>query len=141
MPGPTSFIVKESGLSSKFKVALGGKSSCSCPGFRSDDELCTHILWVLLRKLRVPRSNPINHQKSLVPRELDQILCGARRDPGAGAAVSQSDAGSAAEARPTVTVKDVTEDDVCPICQEELLETGDPLTHCRHGCGGSVHLK
>ncbi|XP_056650085.1 E3 ubiquitin-protein ligase ZSWIM2 isoform X2 [Monodelphis domestica] len=37
--------------------------------------------------------------------------------------------------------KEICADDVCPICQEELLEKKLPVTYCRHGCGNSVHIK
>ncbi|KAF0045760.1 hypothetical protein F2P81_002289 [Scophthalmus maximus] len=30
--------------------------------------------------------------------------------------------------------------DVCPICQEELLEKKLPVSHCRFGCGNNVHI-
>ena len=35
---------------------------------------------------------------------------------------------SAAEVEP----RDIDEDDVCPVCQEELLAEDEPLTHCRY---------
>ncbi len=35
----------------------------------------------------------------------------------------------------------ITEDDVCPICQDELLAKKLPVTHCKFGCGNNVHIK
>ena len=40
-----------------------------------------------------------------------------------------------------VEPRDIDEDDVCPVCQEELLAEDEPLTHCRFGCGGNIHVK
>ena len=37
--------------------------------------------------------------------------------------------------------KEIGAEDVCPICQEELLGRPLPLTFCKLGCGNSVHVK
>ncbi len=39
------------------------------------------------------------------------------------------------------TQKEIGAEDVCPICQEELLGKPLPLTFCKFGCGNSVHIK
>ena len=90
-PGPTSFIVQPAEASTtttstsstttttkpkKYKVSFGGRSVCNCPDHRKDQELCIHILWVLLKKFRVPRGNPLLYQLALVEREVMQLLRG-----------------------------------------------------------------
>ncbi|KAG8515657.1 E3 ubiquitin-protein ligase ZSWIM2, partial [Galemys pyrenaicus] len=37
--------------------------------------------------------------------------------------------------------KEIGSEDICPICQEVLLEKKLPVTFCRFGCGNSVHIK
>jgi len=45
-------------------------------------------------------------------------------------------------ANPTeIEQRPITEEDVCPICQDELLIKKLPVTHCRFGCGNNVHIK
>ncbi|XP_055493804.1 E3 ubiquitin-protein ligase ZSWIM2 isoform X2 [Leucoraja erinacea] len=45
------------------------------------------------------------------------------------------------EAVGLVTQKEIYPEDVCPICQEELLKKKQPVTYCRYTCGNSVHIK
>ncbi len=37
--------------------------------------------------------------------------------------------------------KEIGEDDVCPICQDDLIKGGKKLTYCRFNCGKSMHVK
>lgn len=37
--------------------------------------------------------------------------------------------------------KEISEEDVCPICQENLLDKRLPVTYCKNGCGNNVHIK
>lgn len=37
--------------------------------------------------------------------------------------------------------REIGPDDVCPICQDDLMGSGRRLTYCRFGCGKSVHVK
>ena len=73
--GPLAFILKEEGLHErKFRVALGQLHKCNCPYHLTHTELCHHILWVLLKVLKVPRDNEYLYQKSLLDREVTEIL-------------------------------------------------------------------
>ncbi|XP_059183739.1 E3 ubiquitin-protein ligase ZSWIM2 isoform X2 [Centropristis striata] len=40
----------------------------------------------------------------------------------------------------SVCRKVIQAQDVCPICQEELLEKKQPVSYCRFGCGNNVHI-
>mmetsp|Transcript_18627 Transcript_18627/g.61188 ORF Transcript_18627/g.61188 Transcript_18627/m.61188 type:complete len:616 (-) Transcript_18627:259-2106(-) len=155
--GPTSFVVKEAeetqqneeggdagmvlGTRSrrrqeqkKFKVQLGGRMSCSC---RSKEELpCFHLLFVLLKLLRVPPENPFLWQDSLLDSEVEQILRGRFN-----VVQDRKKRESPAEASAEVEQKPIVEGDVCVICQEELSSEKEPLTYCRRSCGNSVHAR
>ncbi|KAK3716946.1 hypothetical protein QZH41_014638 [Actinostola sp. cb2023] len=137
--GPTGFLVKEDGVEKKFKVFLGDLHSCTCSTFMKEKELCIHILWVLLKKFRVPTENAVVFQLSLVEREINEVIRGAfaqHRQPG------NQYQNAHADNRDKLKQKDIAEDDVCPICQDELLtKSGEPLTYCKYGCGNSIHLK
>jgi len=70
-----------------------------------------------------------------VEREINELLQGTvtqqTQHPGHRQPKStdtESDAGSAAE---RVTQREISEDDVCPICQEQLLASHQPVTFCR----------
>jgi len=151
--GPTSFTIKDAtavreqqaegtgGSSAKrvYKVTLGSVHSCTCLAFRQERALCRHLCWVLLKKFRLPDNHPFTYQSGLVPREIDELLSGthikerpptARRTPPA----------ARQESSENINRRQLEEDDVCPICQEELLEVRLPVTWCR-ACSNAAHIR
>lgn len=96
-------------------------------------------LRVLLRKFRVPRENPVTFQLGLVEREINEILQGYLMRQSPETDQSGASSGSHGQLGPQ---REVGPEDVCPICQEELLGGKSlPLTYCKFGCGKSVHIK
>ncbi|XP_071477687.1 E3 ubiquitin-protein ligase Zswim2-like [Diadema antillarum] len=149
--GPTGFLLKEEGESKKIKVLLGDPHKCTCSVFLREKELCKHICWVLLKKFRVDRHNPLSFQKGLVEREINEVLRGLakREDPRRRAAAEriartaarQGNAYQHSDGREILEQREITEEDVCPICQDELLGNREPVTYCRFGCAKSIHIK
>ncbi|XP_065826851.1 E3 ubiquitin-protein ligase ZSWIM2-like isoform X2 [Oscarella lobularis] len=137
--GPTGFILKEEQCERKHKVYLGDPHSCTCSTFIQERELCIHILWVILKKFRMPKENPLVYQRCMVEREINELVYGRNLRMAKRPAVEervQDDAGG-----DEVKQKELTGNDVCPICQDELLESSEPITYCKRGCGKSVHIK
>ena len=94
---------------------------------------------MLLRKFRVPRENPVTFQLGLVEREINEILQGYLMRQSPETDQSGASSGSHDQLGPQ---REVGPEDVCPICQEELLGGKSlPLTYCKFGCGKSVHIK
>ncbi len=48
--------------------------SCNCPQFLRDGEICIHILWILIKKMKLSPSDPLLYQQGLVEREIQLIL-------------------------------------------------------------------
>ncbi|CAF4578886.1 unnamed protein product [Rotaria sp. Silwood2] len=140
--GPTAFVLKEDD-ERIFKVFLGDQHQCTCNVFQRDRDLCKHICWLLLKRFRVPRTNPMLWQKGLVEREINELLRGLAREDERNKTShdnkpknnDENDGDGEVEQRP------ISENDVCPICQEEFLIKKLPITYCRHGCGKNVHVK
>ncbi|KAH0508817.1 E3 ubiquitin-protein ligase Zswim2 [Microtus ochrogaster] len=51
------------------------------------------------------------------------------------------DENTCVEADGCLKQKDISAEDVCPICQEVLLDKRLPVTFCRFGCGNNAHIK
>lgn len=147
-------------------VAEARRLAGAAPGdtsdrFGSSEEVCAHILFVMTKVLRVPRSNPIVWQVSLVDRELDEAL---RCERGGGTGRqrntlrdanreetrridSLADSSSSKNASKSVSARPLEPDEPCPICydpMEEPQRTDNThgvrrLVHCGEGCGRSVH--
>ncbi|XP_071158223.1 E3 ubiquitin-protein ligase ZSWIM2-like isoform X2 [Mytilus edulis] len=144
--GPTGFLLKEEGETKPVKAYLGDPHKCTCTQFQKDRDLCRHLCWLILKKFRVTQNNPISWQLGLVDRELNEVLHGhANKQPPKPPvrrwSTSGTSAATATESRPTIRQKDITDDDCCPICQDELLNKHIPVTYCKFGCGNSIHIK
>nr|XP_020489838.1 E3 ubiquitin-protein ligase ZSWIM2 [Labrus bergylta] len=144
--GPTGFLLREEGEAKNFKVCLGNPHNCTCPVFTREQEPCKHICWVLLRKFRLPREHEYSFQPGLVERQILEVLHGLHQakahrmenDPfAASGTLSQPATGGDAG---SVCRKVIEGQDVCPICQEELLEKKQPVCYCRFGCGNNIHI-
>ena len=127
------------------------------PNSTNSEEVCAHILFVMTKVLRVPRSNPIVWQVSLVDRELDEALrCerggGGRqrntlRDANREETRRPDDMSSSKNSSKSVSARPLEPDEPCPICydpMEEPRRTDNThgvrrLVHCGEGCGRSVH--
>ncbi|XP_077010502.1 E3 ubiquitin-protein ligase ZSWIM2 isoform X2 [Tamandua tetradactyla] len=75
----------------------------------------------------------------LMEGEISDLLRGIHRvqtpQPGT------NDENSQVEKDGNIKQKEIGSEDVCPICQEVLLEKKLPVTFCRYGCGNSIHIK
>ncbi|XP_067438830.1 E3 ubiquitin-protein ligase ZSWIM2 isoform X2 [Thunnus thynnus] len=144
--GPTGFLLREDGNARNFKVCLGDPHTCTCPVFSREQEPCKHICWILLRKFRLPREHEYSFQHGLVERQILEVLHGLHQTR-AHQTENDSSAASGTPSQPvtgqeagSVCRKVIQAQDVCPICQEELLEKKQPVSYCRFGCGNNVHI-
>ena len=99
---------------------------------------CVYVCRILLKKFRVPRDNPLVWQLALVEREIDEIILGyLRRQP----ADQPECSNQSHDHQQVVEQRVIGPDDVCPICQDNLLDSAQSLVYCRLGCGQSIHTK
>ncbi|RLN60185.1 hypothetical protein BBJ29_001433 [Phytophthora kernoviae] len=74
--GPTSYVIQEQNSEKKHRVLIGSMQTCSC----GTADICTHILFVMLKVLRVPATTPVVWQKSLIDSEIETLLRGGYRE-------------------------------------------------------------
>ncbi|XP_071812261.1 uncharacterized protein [Apostichopus japonicus] len=145
--GPTGFLLKEEGEVKKFKVYLGDPHTCTCPVYKKEKDLCKHICWVLLKKFRIPREDSESFQLGLVEREINALLRGRTQQESrqkrnvAKAKIESGSANAVGNGKEVLPQREITQEDVCPICQDEFLATREPVTYCRFGCAKSIHIK
>uniref|UniRef100_A0A7S2KPK2 Anaphase-promoting complex subunit 11 n=1 Tax=Leptocylindrus danicus TaxID=163516 RepID=A0A7S2KPK2_9STRA len=162
-PGPTVFIIS-SPPDITFKVTIGNIQNCSCGEGLKAKKLCVHILFVMLRVLRIEDTNPLAWQLSLTDDEVTRILDGKhrfqRRDDtkrkfhrkGKKSANQKDkrdeDQDDVAKVWDdpgfTRERKRLTEDELCPICQEEMTTDQlkiSELCFCISGCLANFHVK
>ena len=71
------------------------------------------------------------YQLSLVEREVNEILYSRTGTTHRVTKESKEPTASSTSGRAVVTRREVTEGDVCPICQDELLGAPEPVTFCK----------
>ncbi|XP_020797489.2 E3 ubiquitin-protein ligase ZSWIM2 [Boleophthalmus pectinirostris] len=138
--GPTGFLLREEGQDSDCKVFLGQPHSCTCPVFLREGEPCKHICWILLKKFQLPKEHEYSFQCGLSERQISEVLQGSHQTPQPSPPGASPPAAAAAAAAGWVLRRDIQPQDVCPICQEELLERRQPVAYCRFSCGNNVHI-
>ncbi|KAM6176145.1 E3 ubiquitin-protein ligase ZSWIM2 [Erethizon dorsatum] len=135
--GPTGFLLREEEPENgDFRVFLGNPHVCNCSTFVKGEELCKHICWILLKKFRLPRNHESTFQLGLTEGAINDLLLGIHR-----VQTPPPDDIVRGEGDGYVQQKEVGPEDICSICQEELLEKRLPITFCRFGCGNNVHIK
>lgn len=107
----------------RFKVRIGSSHKCSC----GETSPCIHILYVFCKIFRVPDSNPLIWQQSLIDHEINQILQG------------RTSMGNIQRKRTTSVKRKLEVGDVCSICQDDMINT-DYLVSCKN-CGQFTHIK
>ncbi|CAM9924822.1 unnamed protein product [Ectocarpus sp. 4 AP-2014] len=155
--GPTRFVVRGEESDRKFTVLVGNRARCSC-----GVPLCLHHLFIMLKVLKVPPSNPLAWQTALIDSEVDYILSGgggtgvlreADGDGDTARCSGGSAGGGGGGGHPRL---EIAPGEVCPVCQEEMDESGGEgedggkavaakgdggLTYCRDGCGNNMHAR
>lgn len=134
---------------------------CTCGGGRAKGTLCLHILFIILKMLKVPCSNPLAWQPSWSENEIDRILSGAfvrnattsqriahaflKKGDGAKSLRKEDDSIEEKESEAVDTAPVIQRDIdhvACSICQDEMTESeldADKLCYCEGSCGSSFH--
>ena len=82
------------------------------------------------------------YQLGLVEREVNELLQGVHKTASPASKEQEGKEGEGeGEGKAEASCRQILEEDVCPICQEELMGKPLPLTYCRFGCGKSIHIK
>ncbi|GAB4820534.1 hypothetical protein N2152v2_007580 [Parachlorella kessleri] len=138
-----------------YTVTICRQPQCTCPDYLKGN-LCKHILFVMLRVLRLPTDEPLVWQRALLTDEVNAVLSGEKsegpaevqRGVLAADAVraqyrrlsSQGGSGSGEE-HASGNQRPVEGD--CPICFESLSAQGmgdNKVTFCAGSCGNNVHV-
>ena len=160
--GPTVFTLTsptESDQRGTFKVILGNPHICSCRQY-NDKNSCIHILYCLLKVLRLPETHPLSWQTSLTDNEIQQVLntptylTSQNRNESLSSRIRNNHPQRSSKKGDVKQDQDneekysqrqeLVEDgnsNICPICQDDMSVKTHALTWCRLGCGNNMHAK
>ena len=149
-----------------YTVVLGLVPSCTCPDYSRRQDMCKHIMFVLLKVIGLEVSNPLAYQKAYVSSELNELytILRTRRVGGtilandqvraAVAAAASQNGSSTTDISSTSTSsttllddqpssvqrRSLLDDSDCPICFDDLThEPESKVTFCRGTCGANFH--
>lgn len=133
-----------------YSVKLEKRPSCTCPD-AAKGNTCKHLLFVMLRVLKLPESDPRVWQKALLTSELEDLLNISATNEGvlASQLVRQrfhEMTGTKPESNspPNEAEKSIQRDldGDCPVCYEAMAtgdgKPGEPVVFCKI-CGNNVH--
>eukprot|EP00428_Durinskia_dybowskii_P030183 CAMPEP_0170252724 /NCGR_PEP_ID=MMETSP0116_2-20130129/26199_1 /TAXON_ID=400756 /ORGANISM="Durinskia baltica, Strain CSIRO CS-38" /LENGTH=320 /DNA_ID=CAMNT_0010503701 /DNA_START=32 /DNA_END=994 /DNA_ORIENTATION=- len=129
-----------------YNVAIKRVPHCTCPD-HARGNLCKHILFVLLKVMRIPPDSPLIYQAAWIGSELEEMFEGmrARFQQVSGRvlackAVQDTYArlGNGEEEEVASKVARRTDDEDCPICFDPLGPMST-TTFCRSQCGANFH--
>lgn len=135
-----------------YTVTLAHIPTCNCPDFQKKQDCCKHLLFVLLKVVGLPRSNPLVFQRAYLSSELEHLFgllsnrqVGGRSGVLANTSVRQTFAQlkTGSPVKPTTTTsnerrRSLDENNDCPICFDPMSNK-ERLTFCQYGCGANFH--
>jgi hypothetical protein len=131
--GPSKFKLRPVQERGSFIVSIGTSQMCTC----RDAELCTHVLYVMMRYFGVPKDCDVLWQTSLTDHEIELILDGRvkRQQEPRKQPVYRTKSGKSKVRR-----LPIADGDVCPICYDSLTDCERAkVAWCRLSCGGNFH--
>ena len=139
--GPTVFSIRDE-EGKIYRVIIGNPHRCSCQSTHTSQ--CIHMMYIILKVLRIPESNDLCKRIRFNDGEIERILDGHYEAVAAPVRVRRAKPSAIptdeAPATTQVTRHDISDSDICPICQDDMCEK-DALTWCRDGCGNNLHAK
>jgi len=129
-----------------YSVKISRRASCSCPDYVRS-YLCKHILFVLLKVLRVDDASPVIYQNAWLSTEVKELMTGwTERQNGIlandrvrerYAELSTNPNDEKEDEDGAVKRKSVEEEPDCAICFDPLGK--EELTYCKVACGTNFH--
>jgi hypothetical protein len=133
--GPSKFKLRPVQERGSFVVSIGTSQTCTC----RDPDLCTHVLYVMMRYFGVPRDCDVLWQTSLTDHEIELILNGRVKRP---AEPRKQPIYTTKSGKPKVKRLPIGDEDVCPICYDSFADCDRAkIAWCRLSCGGNFHRK
>jgi len=143
-PGENATVLASTGVRKKtikYRVRIGETHSCTCKAFVSKPSsgLCLHICWALLKYLKLTIFDARSWQNGLPYRDIEALLSekDAKPDAKAQDKIENSEGEHAGDS--ATAGREITVDDVCPICQESLLASHRLACHCGE-CKQNMHV-
>ena len=136
--GPLSLLFQDD-MSKKFHITIGNKITCSCTSSNTNNPKtihCIHILFTLLKYFKLPYQNPLLFQTTFTDNEINKLLEFKYQNKPSSSIPKSTPIPNQIQ---TTNQMNLTEDTLCPICQEDLY-SNEGLYYCKESCGHNFHI-
>lgn len=127
-----------------YTVTIKSTPECTCPDYKLRQNRCKHIYFILLRVMKTDNEDEDEYTTeellemySNIPRIASNLIVD-EEFKGLYKKLSGTDGEDDDDKKEVVKRK--SEDDICPICLDDLDNTGD-LDYCKYSCGKYIHKK
>jgi len=123
-----------------YNVCIKTSPTCTCPDYVSRHRRCKHIYFVLSRIMKVKpdqedieeyTDDDLKDMFAHVPHVTENLRVDAYK-VARFKALKKNGNGE-------VVMREIHEEDVCPICLDDMYECADEVTYCRYSCGNVIH--
>lgn len=123
-----------------YNVCITTSPTCTCPDYTSRHKRCKHIYFVLSRimKVKIEQEDIEKYDNKDLQDMFDnipQITENLRVDSHRIARFKTLKKNGNGE----VTMRVINEEDICPICLDDMYECSDEITYCKYSCGNAIH--
>ena len=138
--GPTVYQIKDE-RDNSCRVILGSTHTCTC----KEKGFCCHILFILLKVLRIPQENHLSQKMGFTDADIDIALAGNFEERVRPKHLIKKKRSHCPAEKDVANIVDrhilnPDEEEICPICQDDM-KMEHALTWCRKGCGNNIHAK
>ncbi len=124
-----------------YTVMINKVSTCTCPDYKQRHKRCKHIYFVLTQIMKVSaerediesyNNEELDDMFNKIPmitenlrvnaQCLQKYLCKRNK-------------------KGEIEMKNVSEDDLCPVCLGDMMDESEEKTYCRYSCGSCIHTK
>jgi len=137
--GPLSLMFQdEQGI--KYNITIGSDISCSCGGGKN--EHCVHTLFALNKVYKIPFNDPLILQLHFTDPELNKLMEKKKKkynDNKNEDNNKKNNRRKKIENKENTNQKNLIDDSVCPICQEDLYSE-EGIYFCSNSCGHNFHI-
>jgi len=123
-----------------YKVSIKKSPTCTCPDHKQRFKRCKHIYFVLTRIMKVKKEQEDYKEYSDSDlkdmfNNIPQIVGNLKADPSILSRYENMKKNNNGE----IKQREITDEDMCPICLGNLKDTEEELSYCKYSCGTSIH--
>lgn len=123
-----------------YNVCIKTSPTCTCPDYTTRYKRCKHIYFVLSRIMKVKSDqedieeytdDDLLDMFENIPQITENLRIDAHKMDKFKTLIKNGNG--------EVVMRDICEEDVCPICLDYIFDCNEEITYCKYSCGNVIH--